>query len=229
MSTVEFHCATGGQAALGAEALEHLALACHRIAIALADPGSREALTCWGPLLAGQCALKDADGETFRAFFGPCWIGGGALGFKLDWRGWELDTLALSLNTALAVGGGPLQLAARIAGMNREQLWIDAPDRPWLDGLVARGLDLGLLPSGGGWSQVHALLAAHGGEPLAIADCERARARTQLTPASLAGHYFGDGISVLDLVAPDRTERLDRAFGFDAEAAPLPHRVRERR
>lgn len=219
---------TSGAAVLSEHAVDGLRQLVLRTALGQAETGSRESLERWRPLISEECELLGADADAFQSFFAPCWIGGAAFGFRLEWRGWELDTFELSLNTALALGGDPLRLAARLAGLGREQLWVDAADRPWLAETIARGLQIRMLPGSEafGWAAVHALLAS-GAPGAVVIGRERSNgAREQLSPASLACHYFGDGLSVLDLMDPDRTEHLDRHFGFDPHAEPLPRRTR---
>lgn len=230
MSTDLRFCTTSGAAELSTSAVDGLRQLVFRTALGLAETGSRESLERWQPLLSEDCELLDADRDAFQAFFAPCWIGGAAFGFQLEWRGWELDTFELSLNTALALGGDPLRLAARVAGLGREQLWVDSADRPWLAETIARGLQIRLFSDsdseGEGWAKVHALLASGGSGTVVIGRERSSGAREQLSSASLACHYFGDGLSVLDLMDPDRTARLDRHFGFDPHAEPLPRRNR---
>lgn len=227
MSTDLRFSTTTGAAQLSIRAVDGLRQLVFRTALGLADTGSREALERWRPLISEECELLDADRAAFEAFFAPCWIGGAAFGFRLEWRGWELDTFELSLNTALALGGDPLRLAARLAGLEREQLWVDAADRPWLAETIARGLQIRLFPcaEGEGWAQVHELLVSGGPDAVVIGRERPDGAREQLSSASLACHYFGDGLSVLDLMDPERTERLDRHFGFDPYAEPLARRT----
>ena len=228
MSTGLRFITTGGAAGLSERAVDGLRQLVFRTALGHAETGSRESLQRWRPLLSEECELHNADADAFQAFFAPCWIGGPAFGFRLEWRGWELDTFELSLNTALALGGDPLRLAARLAGLGREQLWVDAADRPWLAETIARALQIRLLPSSeaDGWVHVHELLASGGPGTVVIGRERPSGAREQLSSASLACHYFGDGLSVLDLTDPDRTARLDRNFGFDPRAEPLPRRTR---
>jgi len=75
--------------------------------------------------------------------------------------------------------------------------------------------------------RVHELVAAGDQDAVVISRSLSDTTREQLSPASLACHCFGDGLSVLDLLDPDRTGRLDRHLGFDSCAEPLPRRTRE--
>jgi hypothetical protein len=58
----------------------------------------------------------------------------------IQYQGHTVDTWDLVLNTALAVGSGPMRLAARLAGQMGSHVWIDGPDRAFVADLITEGL-----------------------------------------------------------------------------------------
>jgi hypothetical protein len=62
----------------------------------------------------------------------------------LQWEGAPIGATALSLNTALAVGGDELRLAARIDAQCEIHGWVDGPHRGWIADVIERGLEVGL-------------------------------------------------------------------------------------
>jgi hypothetical protein len=80
------------------------------------------------------------------------------------WRGHCLNSFEISLNTALAIGGWPLWLVARLAGQAELHAWVDGPNRKWLAGIIDDGLQAGLFRDGAGWDGVTALLRDRDGE-----------------------------------------------------------------
>ena len=63
----------------------------------------------------------------------------------VTWRGVELTKLGLVVNTALAAGGNPVRLAARIIAQVDDHCWVEGPDRAWLAGIITKGLETGML------------------------------------------------------------------------------------
>lgn len=199
-------------------------------------------------------------------------------GLPLEVAGVELSSRDVELNTALAIGGEPLALAAKIHGWCEEHCWVEGPDRAWLAGVIDEGLRLGLYRRnlGGesqGWESITELLRSRADGPVVLSfsiceqfpdagistltppwpegtprewnaltaeqRAERERARdlwydlpedeqwetalaglcaerswAQLTPTNLRTTTFGVGVTVFDLVAPDRDERVRRAAGL---------------
>ena len=93
------------------------------------------------------------------------------------YRGEPINAFSLLLNTALAIGSGPLRLAARLHGQCEIHAWVAGPDRAWLADLIDEGLasgvmrrSLGAEPGGKpwsmGWEKVTALLRAASDTPI---------------------------------------------------------------
>lgn len=224
MSYAERFRSRADEAALTGAEVGNLRLLAQRTAIALADPGARDAPERWRPLLAEGTGPLEADPEFFRAFFASYWIAGTGFGFALSWRGWELDTFEVSLNTALAIGGDSMRLAALLAGLDREPLVVAGSDRLRLAGVVAQGLAVRHYQRGVGWEKAAELLRAGTDTPVvvtggAVGVLKRGETVGRLDPATWGERYFGEGLSVLDLIAPDREDRLDPALGFATNTA----------
>lgn len=58
----------------------------------------------------------------------------------IQYQGHTVATWDLMLNTALAVGSGPMKLAARLAGQMGSHVWIDGPDRAFVADLIEEGM-----------------------------------------------------------------------------------------
>jgi hypothetical protein len=58
----------------------------------------------------------------------------------VQYKGRAVSTWDLMLNTALAVGSGPMRLCARLAGQMGSHVWIDGPDRGFVADLITEGL-----------------------------------------------------------------------------------------
>lgn len=94
-------------------------------------------------------------------FLGTTWHVGGE---DFTWRGHPLDAFETSLNTALAIGGDPLKLVARLAGQGELHAWVDGPNRAWIADIIDQGLRCGLFRDGCGWGDVTALLRSRDDE-----------------------------------------------------------------
>lgn len=208
--------------------------------------------------------------------------------------GVALDTRDLALNTALATGSAPVQLAAKIHGWCEVHCWVEGPDRAWLASVIDEGLTQGCYrwamsyspyPGGKqkrveqGWGDVLALLRSSDSGPVvlsysvtdffpnhniaawspptmpedwrpaffekaewealsgqlrqeyrdehldelfwelpaaqrwetAMAGLREQRPWARLGPDTLASTYFGAPVTIDDLFAPDRDERIARA------------------
>jgi hypothetical protein len=100
----------------------------------------------------------------------------------LWWKGCEIDSLTLLLNTAMAAAGSnnPLRLAARIAGQAEIHCWCEGADRAWLAEMIDEGLDAGTFrrntgyrercgrPSHESWEDVTAFLRSRDDEPVVL-------------------------------------------------------------
>lgn len=97
-----------------------------------------------------------------------CYLGGGQ---PLLWRGEKVDPFVMALDTALALGGDPLRLYARIHGQCEIHGYVEEANRRWLAGIIREGLSIGLFRSGkegrrSGWEDVIALLENADGGPV---------------------------------------------------------------
>jgi hypothetical protein len=104
----------------------------------------------------------------------------GAPGPGINWQGRELKKLGIVVNTALAIGGDPLKLAARLIAQVDDHCWVEGEDRAWLAGIIGLGLEAGVFadrflsygdnglwePSG--WDDVTALLRACDDQPVVM-------------------------------------------------------------
>lgn len=213
--------------------------------------------------------------------------------------GVSLGSSSVSLNTALALGSPPVQLAAKIHGWCEVHAWFDGPDRAWAADVIQQGLDTGVYRRGywfvdgvnntgrpaaehpdrkwssQGWEQVQALLRERDDEPvvLSYSVCDqfpnerwhpdwpgrevekwddyseaeqravtafgeryyemqdadpdglwdacmgtlRRRGWGRISPASLGTETFGPGVTIYDLFAPDRDERVLAAQAREEE------------
>jgi hypothetical protein len=98
----------------------------------------------------------------------------------ITWQGCDLKKLGIVVNTALAVGGDPLKLAARLVAQADDHSWAEGVDRAWLAGIIDRSLKAGVLAtrflsygdSGlwepTGWENVTALLRARDDQPVVM-------------------------------------------------------------
>lgn len=239
MSSLNF-CSLQDTAVVHGRELHRLNLLIARTALGLADAGDGRGLRRWAPLLIERPSALTEEG--FRGWFEISWIGSVASGAPLlAWRGVEIATFDVGLNTALAIGSDPLKLAARLVGQAPIHPWVAGPDRTWLARIITRGLDDGVLRPGNGWEQAATLLASRSEGPVVLAVSEvfpdfdelaergfadsaaqwdqavaelkaDTGARLQLTPTDWEGWRFEDGLSVLDLIAPGNADRLDAAL-----------------
>lgn len=61
-----------------------------------------------------------------------------------SWKGKEISSWSLALNTALAVGSDPIRLSAKIHGTCEIHGFFEGKDRDWLAGLIEEGLEEGV-------------------------------------------------------------------------------------
>lgn len=69
-------------------------------------------------------------------------------GLPMEVAGVELHSNNIELNTALAIGGEPMALAAKIHGWCESHCWVEGPDRKWLADIIDAGLTAGLYRRG---------------------------------------------------------------------------------
>jgi hypothetical protein len=203
---------------------------------------------------AGSPGWRDAYGVAFTTSMADGLV---------TWRGKEIDTFSLALNTAMLVGSDQIRFLARLHGQCEIHGYVQGRNRAWLAGLIREGRASGLYRPGVGWEEVAGLLTSSDSGPVVMSysvgssfpsyrialesgwifpvkdderegfydqlgkEAEWGMARKWLAkqPASLEicpghgysslGRYrFGHGLTVLDLLAPDYADRLDRALGL---------------
>lgn len=276
MSTVNFVSEHGTARLHGSEG-HYLADLPHRVTLGLLNATAFKARDRYAHILDPGSMLATMNENAFGQFFTTAWTTGGMLDRgDFAWRGRPLDTLAISCNTALAVGNDPIRFACRFSFAGYP--WVDGPDRAWLAGVIDEGLAAGVLRGPNqGWSGATELLRSRDDGPVVIGDStgsrdfptpylggwfapelgedyrlltdaqrrewdERAEDWYEVDPAerfriavnALRGHprqglqmspgtwrdlYFGNGLTVFDLLAPDAAERLDRAFDLNPVGA----------
>ncbi|CAM5668656.1 hypothetical protein KAURM247S_05629 [Kitasatospora aureofaciens] len=86
----------------------------------------------------------------------------------LEYRGRLLSTWPLLLNSAIARGGDPVRLAARLHGQCEINCWVDGAHRSWLAGIVEVGLLTEAYPPGVGWENVAAFLRQRDDHPVVV-------------------------------------------------------------
>jgi len=88
---------------------------------------------------------------------------------RVTYQGHPLRPGSISINTALAVGSAPVQLAARLHNQCEIHCWVDGPNRAWLADLIGTGLATGVFRDTpgrtGGWAAVAAFLHETDTEP----------------------------------------------------------------
>lgn len=86
--------------------------------------------------------------------------------FRID--GHSIPAWYLSLNTAIAAGGPPLQFAARFHAQCEMHAWVDGPNRKWLAGIIRQGRALGMYRPNLGWESVIDLLEGPSRGPVVL-------------------------------------------------------------
>lgn len=69
-------------------------------------------------------------------------------------KGVKLDGFTIGLNTAMALGGDPLKLFARLHGQCEIHAWLEGGDREWLAGIIQEGMQSGLYRANQGWPEL---------------------------------------------------------------------------
>lgn len=172
----------------------------------------------------------------------------------IAWKGVDVDTFQLQLNTVLAVGNDVLRLMARLHGQCEIHAYVEGADREWLAAIIERGRETALLRPTVGWESVIDLLRRHDDEPVVTSysvcggfpgragytgcphdeaaldawlgappdlQWERGMAwarahapRLQPDKWGWPDYYFGSGLTVFDILAPDYAARLDHTIGL---------------
>lgn len=106
----------------------------------------------------------------------------GFYGEMFTWKGKEVESFALRLNTALKYGNDTVRLAARLHGQCEIHCYVEGINRAWLAGLITEGLDAGIFREGQwytdrnderkwsdqGWRDVVKLLLDRDDEPVVM-------------------------------------------------------------
>lgn len=155
----------------------------------------------------------------------------------LGWNGHKLDLFHLQLNSALAMGGNAVKLAARLHAQCEIHAWVDGPDRAWMADIIEVGLEDGVFrwkvrDYYNGWQGVIDMLRSDAREPVvtsysvsdyfpydsrmsfhdALSELRESNPTLQIKPSNFKNYRFGTGISGLDLMAADHAVRLDAAY-----------------
>jgi hypothetical protein len=72
----------------------------------------------------------------------------GFYGEMFTWKGKDVDSFALRLNTALKYGNDTVRLAARLHGQCEIHCYVEGINRAWLAGLIVEGLSAGIFREG---------------------------------------------------------------------------------
>jgi hypothetical protein len=98
-----------------------------------------------------------------------------AIGDFLAWNGRDIGTFSLVLNTACAVGGDAVKLAARIHGQCEIHCYVEGVDRMWLAAIIGQGLAAGVFRRNTGyphrtesWEHVQKFLRDRDDEPVVM-------------------------------------------------------------
>ena len=203
----------------------------HRLAVAQ-DAANRAVYEASKP---GTPMRGHADHEPIWRFVNALKLVLRVEGLALEVAGVQLRTADVDLNTALVAGSDPIRLAAKIHGWCESHCWVDGPDRTWLAGIIGQGLTTGLYRASAGWDAVKSALESRDDESVvmsysvcdafpesgmqwdaAVDELRREQPWLQLTPESLADTMFSAPVSVYDLFASDRDERVRAAAGTPA-------------
>lgn len=106
----------------------------------------------------------------------------GMFGEMFTWKGREVDSFAVRLNTALKYGNDAVILAARLHGQCEIHCYVEGINRAWLAGIIVEGLDAGIFREGQwyedrdgerkwsdtGWRSVVKLLLDRDDEPVVM-------------------------------------------------------------
>jgi hypothetical protein len=173
MSTVDFVSEHGIAHLHGSEG-HYLASLPARITLGLLDLGALRARETYAGILAPDSPLRGLNGAAFGMFFATTWSTGGIGESAFEWRGHPLDSLQISLNTALALGGDPIRFACHFSFAGYP--WVDGPDRAWLADIIDKGVRAGVFRGPNqGWDAVTELLRSRDDGPVVIGDSTGSR------------------------------------------------------
>lgn len=177
MSRIYFHSPSGDAEVLGSERA-HMGWLCQQIAMSAADADSPHGAERIASLLrpdhymAGHKPFPDSphvvDQRWAQAMNTAL---NGYLGDPLQWKGTPIGGLSLTLNTAVALGGDEVKLAARLHGQCEIHAYVEGSNRNWLADMVQSALAKAVFrPSRGdystGWDSVITLLRSRDDEPV---------------------------------------------------------------
>jgi hypothetical protein len=187
MSRLYFHSEHGDAELSGAE-FYHLQQLCKRLAFGLLDlRGLQIADRVRSMLVPGCHARAEPPAREFQYWCGTVETSMAIASDEtklLEWNGQHVGVLSLILNTALTVGSGPVQLAARIAGQGEIHGYVEGrPYRSAFADLIDEGLESGVYrrllrgerypgipgdPSPLGWEDVTRLLRSRDDGPVVM-------------------------------------------------------------
>lgn len=180
MSRIYFHSPSGETELAGAERA-YMGYICSEVALALVDldsphvvdrlvslldPTHRLSTDARSPFM-GTTSVVDAQWQQRMRSA----LAHSIFGSPLMWKGQRIATFSLVLNTALAVGGDAIKLAARLHGQCEIHTYVEGPNRSWLAGIMRQGLDSNIFRKGlrgysMGWENVIDFLLARDDEPV---------------------------------------------------------------
>lgn len=105
----------------------------------------------------------DADSPFWEQWYSTAWRVGGDV---IEWRGQQISTWEMSLNTAMAVGNDATRMLARLHAQCEIHAWITGVDRRWFAKFIDQGLAVGVCRRGAGWESVVELLRSRNDEPV---------------------------------------------------------------
>jgi hypothetical protein len=195
MSRIYFHSPSGTAELRGSERA-HMGLTCAALTAAMFRPGK----DVWSkrPALL-SLILPGYDERMFDIY-----LSSGNRDFEVD--GAKYDAFSVTLNTALAIGGDPLRLMARLHGQSELHGWVAGPNREWVAAIIDEGRASGLMRAGQGWEKVAAFLRTSDSEPVvtSYSVCDR------FPNAGVAGWKDANGGD--DWYVLPHAEQWDRAF-----------------
>lgn len=164
MSRIYFHSPSGTAELMGSERA-YMGVLISDLALGVLSPESYSR-----PEHLMQLVAQDHDLR--KVMRSPHWTQWFRTSFSVGWselfqyQGQPIETLALALNTALALGNDALKLLARLHGQCEIHAHIHPRNRMWVAKIIDQGVNSGLYRPEQGWKDVRAFLAASNVEPV---------------------------------------------------------------
>jgi hypothetical protein len=174
VSRIYFHSPSGTAEVSGRERAWFGSLT-DKIGLSLVDDHYLRALAEWMDLdLYGRSVADMKNGDLVSTAHLAFRFGGDYRRSALTWRGQDVDTWTLGLNTVMALGSEPVQLAARLHAQCEIHAWVDGPNRAWLADIIDEGVETGIMRphpdmddiEKTGWQAVTTLLRRTDSEPV---------------------------------------------------------------